>query len=117
MKYGRYNSVYEAEDLSILEFMSKGRNGIVRKRIIFAKTETKGIYNLAFGNIGANNNFDDGIISNNGDRNEILATIAMAVDKYTRLYRMAIGINLRELSKKFEIFAEVDGEDEIGNGQ
>ena len=40
MKYDRYNSVYEAEDLSILEFMSTGRNGIVRKRIIFAKTET-----------------------------------------------------------------------------
>jgi hypothetical protein len=131
MKYDRYNSVYGAEDLSILEFMSTGRNGIVRKRIIFAKTETKGIYNLAFGNIGTNNSFDDGIISNNGDRNEILATVAMAVDKYTqryprrwvyfrgntpartRLYRMAIGINLKELSKRFEIFAEVDGEDEF----
>ncbi|GGB19723.1 hypothetical protein GCM10011511_49320 [Puia dinghuensis] len=90
-----------------------------------------GIYNLAFGNVENNGGLDDELITNNGDRDIILATVAQAVDKYTqryprrwiffkgntpaktRLYRMAIGINLRELLQKFEILAVVDGNDEF----
>lgn len=67
-------------------------------------------------------------VSNNGDRNKILATVFKVVDNYTerypdrwiyitgstkertRLYRMAIGINLDELSKTFEIYAISNGE-------
>lgn len=131
MKYERYLPVYEADDLSLLEFMSIGKYGMIKKRVMFTKMEIKGMYNLAFGNIGMNGNLDDEIISDNGDRNEILATVALAVDRYTqryprrwvyfrgntpaktRLYRMAIGLNLWELSKKFEIFVEVDGEDDF----
>jgi hypothetical protein len=131
MKYEYYTAVYAADDLSIFEFVSVGKKGMIRKRVVFAKTEVKGIYNLAFGNIGAENRLEDDTISNNGDRDKILATVAAAVDKYTqryplrwiyfrgntpgkmRLYRMAIGLNLRELSIKFEIFAHRDSEEEL----
>ena len=131
MKYERYAAVYEADDLSVFEFISEGRNGKIKKRIVFAKTEMRGVYNIAFGNISANNTLDDETINDNGDRNKVLATVAQAVDRYTRryprrwiyfsgstyartrLYRMAISLNLDELTKIFEIYAEVNGQEEF----
>jgi hypothetical protein len=129
MKYERYYSIYEDDDLGIFEFMSIGKNGVVRKRIEFAKTETKGVYSLAFGNVRVDGSLDDQDISDNGDRNKVLATVAGAVDRYTiryprrwiyfcgntpaktRLYRIAVGLNLEDLSKTFEIFAAVEGQE------
>jgi hypothetical protein len=131
MKYEYYNAVYTADDLSIFEFVSVGKRGMVRKRIEFAKTGLKGIYNLAFGNISADGRLDDKNISDNGDRNRILATVAAAMDKYTqryprrwvyfrgnspartRLYRMAIGAHLQELSERFEIYVETEEDEEF----
>lgn len=86
------------------------------------RTDTPGVYNLAFGDIDQKGEMDDVTISDNGDRNKILATVAKAVDEYTRryprrwivfkgstndrtrLYRMAIGLNLEQLSIKFHIY-------------
>lgn len=69
--------------------------------------------------------------TDNGDRNKILATVVNAIDEYTkrypmrwiyfrgstkgrtRLYRMAVGLNLKELSAKFEIYAEADENEEF----
>jgi hypothetical protein len=131
MKYKYYTAVYTADDLSRFEFVSLGKKGMIRKRIEFAKTDVKGIYNLAFGNIGAENRLEDDTITDNGDRDMILATLAEAIDKYTqryprrwiyfsgntpaktRLYRMAIGLNLGELLKKFEIYADVEHEEDF----
>ena len=85
-------------------------------------TEMDNIFNLAFGDVGENGEFDDLRISDNGDRNKILATVVNIITSYTdrypgrwilfqgstesrtRLYRMAIGLNLEELSVKFEIY-------------
>lgn len=76
------------------------------------------------GDIDENGEIDDYSISDNGDRNKILATVANAVEIYltkypdrwvyfkgstqerTRLYRMAVGLNFEELSLKYEIYAE-----------
>ena len=78
---------------------------------------------LAFGDVDGNDDIDDHRVSDNGDRNKILATVVYVIDLYTikypgrwiffkgstkertRLYRMAISINLEELSEKFEIYA------------
>jgi hypothetical protein len=126
MKYEYYPTVYTKEDLSIFDFVSIGKRGAITKRIIFARMEERGIYNLAFGNVRPDDRFDDDLISDNGDRNKILATVVAAVDKYTqryprrwiyfrgntaakrRLYRMAVSIHLEELSGKFEILAELE---------
>ena len=129
MKYENYDAVKIADDLSSFDFISTGKNGAIPIRIIFMPTELTEVYNLAFGSIMNNEEIDDFSIGDNGDRNKILATIADAVDLYTqhypdrliyfrgstkgrtRLYRMAVGINLEEISLTFDVFAEIERED------
>ncbi len=124
MKYEVYKDIRITDDFSIFDFVSVGKNGRFPKRIEFMPTEIPNIFNLAFGDIDENGEIDDYSISNNGDRNKILATVTYAVEIYlnkhpekwvyfkdstqerTRLYRMAVGLNLNELLLKFEIYAE-----------
>ena len=42
------------------------------------------VFNLAFGDINENGEINDYTISDNGDRNKILATVANVVDVYTK---------------------------------
>jgi hypothetical protein len=127
MKYEIYTGLNTTDDLSIFECASIGDKGHILKRIEFTPTEFPDIINLAFGDIEEDGQIDDRCISDNGDRNKILATIAFAVDVYlgrypdkwiyfqgstdqrTRLYRMAIGLNLDELLTRFEIYGEYAG--------
>ena len=80
------------------------------------------VYNLAFGNLLPDGSVDDHIKNNNKDRNKILATVAAIIYEFTarcpgklvfftgstpertRLYRMALTINLEELKKDFEVY-------------
>jgi hypothetical protein len=86
------------------------------------------VYNLALGDVDEDNEINDHIITDNGDRNKVLATVAAIVEVYTRrfpdrwvffkgstaermrLYRMAVGINIEELSLLYEIRVYVNGE-------
>lgn len=124
MKYEFYDHIKITDDLSIFDFFSIGKNGRIPKRIEFMPTEIPDIVNLAFGDINEDGEIDDYSISDNGDRNKILATVAFAADVYlnkypekwiyfkgstderTRLYRMAIGLNFEELAMKFDFYAE-----------
>ncbi len=126
MKYEGYSGVSVNDDLSVFDFISIGKNGAIPKRIEFVQTEWDNVYNLAFGDIDVDGEMDDHSVSDNGDRNKILATIANAIEKYTkryplrwilfkgstdertRLYRMAIGLNIVELAARFEIYAYVE---------
>jgi hypothetical protein len=128
MNYEVYEDVYKSPDFGVFDFLSVGKYGAILKRIAFVPTDIPYVYNLAFGNIKNDGRIDYTSVSDNGDRNKLLATIANVVDQYTckyperliyfrgstkertRLYRMAVGINLEELSKKFEIYGEVDNE-------
>jgi hypothetical protein len=126
------DEVYELEftdDLSSFDFVSIGKNGKIHKRIVFNPTENDSIYSLTYGDVTETDRIDDTSVSNNGDRNKILATIVLAVDRYTarypdrtiyfmastnartRLYRMVIGLHWEELSAKYLIFADADSED------
>lgn len=123
MKYELYLDFKYTDDLSVFDFISLGKNGPITKRVAFTSTELDNVYNLAFGDIDENDEIDDYRISDNGDRNKILATVVYVVGLYTekypdrlilfrgstkertRLYRMVIGINLEELSEKFDIYA------------
>ncbi len=131
MRYESYEAAKIADDFSYFDFVSIGRKGVFPKRIIFIRTEFADVYILAFGYVTKDNDVDDFFISDNGDRNKILATVAVAVTIYTeqypermiyfkgsskartRLYRIAIGLNLEELLLTFEIFAEVDYQDQF----
>lgn len=123
-------------NVTLFRFKSKGINGKIDKGIIYKPTKNEGIYNLAFGNLAFDTIrkeyiIDDLIVSDNGDRNKILATVAKSAyifsKKYpdkiiffkgstkgrTRLYRRAISLNLKELSETFHIFGA--NEDDNGN--
>lgn len=124
MKYEIYDHIKITDDFSIFDFLSVGKKGQILKRIEFTPTDIPGIINLAFGDINEDGEIDDYSISDNGDRNKVLATVAFAVEIYlnkypekwiyfkgsteerTRIYRMAVGLNLEELSLKFDIYAE-----------
>ncbi|WP_264551299.1 DUF6934 family protein [Flavobacterium sp. N2038] len=134
MKHLQYD-LYRNTDTTILEFKSIGPNREITKVITFNPTQSKEIYNLAFGDLIYNEVqeryiLDDSIITDNGDRNIILATVAKSVyiftEKYpekmvffkgstpgrTRLYRRAISIHLEELSETFTIFGTIKNEAE-----
>jgi hypothetical protein len=124
MKYESYDAVRIADDLSSTDFISTGKHGERLKRVWFMPSNIENIYNLVFGNLIAEDEVDDFSVNDNGDRNKILATVAQAVNKYTkrypermiyfigstqsrtRLYRMAIGLNFEDLSLTFDIFAK-----------
>ena len=124
MKYEVYTEIKIADDYEVFEFMSLGKKGMIPKRIEFTSTDLPNIVNMAFGDIDENGEIDDYSISDNGDRNKILATIAYVVEIYlnmypdkwvyfrgstqerTRLYRMAVGLNFNELAERFDIYAE-----------
>jgi hypothetical protein len=126
MKYDVYGAIEITDDFNVFDFMSCGKKGVIQKRVAFTKTELENVYNLAFGDVDADGDINDYSVSDNGDRNKILATVVYIIDAYTkrypdrwiifrgstiertRLYRMAVGLHLEELSAKFEIYGYVD---------
>ena len=121
MKYERYTELLVTKDYLEYEFISVGPKGAIVKCVHFTTTQDEKIFNLAFGNKKADGSVDDLARVDNKDRNKILATIVAVLtvffdaysDKWvyftgstperTRLYRMAITLNLEELSTDFEI--------------
>lgn len=121
MKYEMYTELLVSSDYLVYEFTSTGPRGSIPKMIKFTPNKEEDIYNLAFGTKKEDGSLDDLARDNNNDRNKILATIASVLriffDKYpnkwvyftgstrerTRLYRMAITLNIEELSVDFEI--------------
>lgn len=106
----------------IYEFVSDGLKGLVKKRVIFEQLGDKNIFNLAFGDVNTETNeFDDLVITDNGDIEKVLATVAATVYNFleqypyaiviatgstptrTRLYKIKISKNLEEIKKDFSI--------------
>ena len=122
MQYEKYEDIIANAEFLEYEFTSIGPKGSIAKIVQFNSTNNPDIFNLAFGNKMKDGSVDDLAKDNNKDRNKILTTIVFIVklffeefpDKWvvfsgstierTRLYRMAISINYRDLSKDFEIF-------------
>lgn len=126
MKYEVYTGFVASDDFNQFDFVSIGKKGPIRKRVAFTVTEMDNVYNLVLGDVGEDGEIDDLTVSDNGDRNKVLATVVSIVTSYTnrfpdrwilfqgstesrtRLYRMAIGLHLEELSVRFEICTFVD---------
>jgi hypothetical protein len=121
MNTNRYTDLIVGKDLALFDFISTGPRGAIRKRIAFMSTDDTRVVQLAFGDLIDGSLLDDRVISNNGDRDKVLATIIGAVDIYTnaypqrwvyfegstdartRLYRIVISQNIHDLSTLFEI--------------
>ena len=116
------------ESLTIFEFVSVGKKGAIPKIVQYAETNLKDFYNLGFGDKDLHTGeVDDTVISDNGDSQKILATVAATAyaftDKYpeawiyatgstkarTRLYRIGLTNNLAEIIEDFELYGQREG--------
>ena len=116
-------------NLWVFEFDSVGPKGAIRKTIRYSliANEDYMFVNLGFGDINyQTGEINDLIVSNNNDRDKILATIAATVIEFTdyfpnafiyakgstpartRLYQMAIAANLAEISAVLDIFGFIN---------
>jgi len=128
MKIPKYQLKSE-ESLLVYEFTSEGPKGRIPKLVKFSETNLKNLYNLAFGDKDPHTGgINDMVISNNGDSEQVLATVISAVyaftDRYpdanvyatgstksrTRLYRIGISKYLDEAKKDFEIFGQINND-------
>lgn len=117
------------ETLTVFEFTSVGQKGEIPKLVQYSDTNRKGVYNLGFGDKHPETGeIDDRVVSNNGDSQKVLATVAATVyaftERYptawiyatgstpsrTRLYRIGLTTRLDEILQDFELFGQHDGE-------
>lgn len=111
-------------------FNSNGPKGKIRKSVVYSVLqEDPLVYNLAFGDEDANTGkIIDNVISNNDDRDFVLATVASTIhsfcDRYgnqfvyvtgssasrTRLYQINIGRLYDEISIDFDIYGDTGRE-------
>ena len=89
MNYPRYE--YETEDsLLYYEFISEGPKGSIKKVVEYSKTSVENVYNLAFGDYDEENGeIDDKSVTNNGDSQKVLSTVASTVYAFTGKYPQA----------------------------
>jgi hypothetical protein len=114
--------------LTVFGFESVGRRGRIAKRVEFEHVgwtddrHKRAVYNLAFGDLYADGEtYDDSVVSDNGDMEQVLATVASTVYAFleahpsamvllegstparTRLYRMGISKWLGRVEADFEV--------------
>ena len=128
MKLPRYELKAESS-LMVFEFTSEGGKGQIPKLIKLSETTLKGFYNLAFGDKDIDTgDIDDTVVSNNGDSEQVLATVVSDVYAFTdyendawvyatgstksrtRLYRMGITKYLDEIKQDFHVYGLLNGE-------
>ncbi len=109
------------------EFISKGPNGLIEKIVKFQEIELTGFYNLSYGDKENEVEINDSAISNNGDTDRILVTVALSAfhffSKYnnalifvmgstesrTRLFQIGISKHLPLIEADFVLFGFIDG--------
>ena len=130
MKYPKY-SITASDDRQVYEFYSEGPRGRIKKAIVYTQIGAN-LFNLGFGDWNeVKQILDDSNRSNNGDRDQVLATVAYtAVDFFsqfpearifiegstssrTRLYQMGISYNYLEINRDFEIKGFINGRWEL----
>ena len=122
MKIDKY-PVFIGETSMVFEFISEGIRGSIPNLIIYSQTHLHNFYNIGFGDKDeTTGQIDDEVVTNNGDSEKVLATVASTLyiflDKFpdamvfasgstkakTRLYRMGISNNLPEIENDFEVY-------------
>jgi hypothetical protein len=115
------NSVY-------FEFISKGNHGSIVKLVKYDLVcDDPLVFNLGFGDKNAKGEIDFSAISDNGDTEKVLSTVAYTLFDFfdvhptaivyfvgltktrTRLYQMGISKFISLIPKEFSIYGELDG--------
>ncbi|TFF30373.1 hypothetical protein E2R66_27550 [Mucilaginibacter psychrotolerans] len=119
---------YFTDDFREYEFYSDGPNGRIKKRVTFTRVQEKPVvYNLALVDVISDSGaISDLTVSDNGDRDIILSTVAYTVRDFstyhgnhlihakgstsvrTRLYQIAISGLFDEISIDFEVYGIID---------
>ena len=121
-----YNSVNNFQEYI---FYSEGPKGKIKKVIRYTKIRDNPVtYNLAFGDENSNGLISDAVISNNKDKDMILATVANTIHVFcnhygehfiyaegstpsrTRLYQIGINRLWDEIRKDFKVWGYKDGD-------
>ena len=118
------------EDYLDFEFFSEGPKGKIKKFVRYSPQNVNGItyFNLSFGDWDENKRqVDDLAVTNNQDRNKVLATVAMTVMSFTehfpdvivyatgstksrtRLYQMSIGMYWDEIEPLLYVYGSING--------
>ncbi len=122
MELEHYDLTASADSVEF-DFVSVGPKGRIRKLIRYVKIGEPAVYNLGFGDFDpAINDFNDRVVTDNGDGEKVLATVAASVvwflDHYpgswiyfkgstlarTRLYRMGLSRYHEELLEDVDLF-------------
>lgn len=110
------------------EFVSVG-NRVIRKVIVYQKLPFPNVYNLALGDIDERGQPNFKVISDNGDRDMVLATVVQTMIAFfeqkpqasvtftggdstlrTRLYQAVIARELEQVSDRFTIYGVTDND-------
>jgi len=128
MNFEKYQIESEINS-TYFEFISKGIQGNIVKVIKYSRIfEDQELYNLGFGDKNmVTGELDDSAISNNGDTDKVLATVASTLYEFfnefpdsivyakgssagrTRLYQMNIARHFESIESDFDVFGELDG--------
>ncbi|MBO9631700.1 MAG: hypothetical protein J7578_01185 [Chitinophagaceae bacterium] len=131
--YADKSYAFEAnDDLASYVFESHDPKGIIKKVVNYTEVgfwNGLKVYNLAFGDWDeSSDRIDDSTVSNNGDRDKILATVAStalaflarngemavvaqgATPVRTRLYQMGVNAHLADIEKHFKVYGIKDKE-------
>ena len=121
---------FETKNLLVYEFYSEGPNGRIKKVVKFNRIFLNGInyFNLGFGDWDeSKKKINDFIVSDNCDKNKILATIASIIVHFTnnfsevvvnatgstlsrtRLYQISIVRHLDLIQPYLDIYGYIDG--------
>ena len=126
MHEDRYIEVENTPDYEIFTFISQGRHGDLVKIVSFEEMEElTNVFNLALGTILPGGEIDFVTVTNNGDRNKILVTVADIVLRFiekhpgknvyitgsdnrrTILYQRAIAYGYDDLIDVFKIYRDI----------
>lgn len=116
------------------KFESVGPNGVIKKIVRYEMVSSLSVLdgnpviNVAFGDWNEeNSSIDDTVVSDNKDKDKILATVASTIAKYveenggfpvyaigstpakTRLYQMGINAHRPEIEKLFRVYGRLKG--------
>ena len=135
MNLERYD--YSADETYLeYEFVSDGPNGRIAKIVRYTKIDQEGkIFNLGFGDKSASTGLiSDLTISNNRDRDKVLATVVATLGDFntvypnasiyvegstasrTRLYQMGLNLHWSEISRLYEVYGAKDDRFELFKG-